>query len=151
MMDYDIRHGRTYMYFAGEPQYPFGHGLSYTTFAIANLSPSATTLAPDGTVNVRVDVTNTGTRAGDEIVQLYVRYPESRVSRPQKQLRGFQRVSLEAGATTEVTFRLAAADLSYWDPSRHAWIVEPGPVELLVGRSSTDADLPLRTQIEVTR
>ena len=90
MMDYDIRHGRTYMYFKGEPQYPFGYGLSYTTFAYANLRTSAPRLSPGAPLTVSVDVTNTGARAGDEVVQLYVRYPESKVERPLKQLRGFR-------------------------------------------------------------
>jgi len=151
MMDYDIRHGRTYMYFEGEPQFHFGHGLSYTAFALANLETSAATLERDGAVDVSVDVTNTGTRAGDEVVQLYVRYPESRVSRPNRQLRGFRRVSLAPGETQSVSFRLTAADLSYWDPSQQEWVVEPGPVELLVGRSSADADLTLRQRITVER
>jgi beta-glucosidase len=151
MMDYDIRHGRTYMYFTGDPQYHFGHGLSYTTFSLADLKVSADTLSRGGAVDVSVDVTNTGSRAGDEVVQLYVRYPESKVPRPHKQLRGFQRVSLAPGATTSVTLRLAALDLGFWDPSQHAWVVEPGAVELLVGRSSADADLTLRRRLTVAR
>ncbi len=106
MMDYDLRHGRTYMYFRGEPQYPFGYGLSYTTFAYANLRTSAPSLARGGAIDVSVDVTNTGARAGDEVVQLYVRYPESKVDRPLKQLRGFQRVALAPGETRTVALRL---------------------------------------------
>ena len=149
MMDYDIRHGRTYQYFTGEPQYPFGFGLSYTTFAFANLRPSATTLAPDGRIDVSVDLRNTGAREGDEVVQLYVRHPQSKVARPLKQLRGFKRITVAAGATATVTLPLAAADLAYWDETKHAWVVEPGPVELLVGSSSADRDLVLRTTITV--
>jgi beta-glucosidase len=151
MMDYDLRHGRTYMYFRGEPQYPFGYGLSYTTFAYANLRTSAPTLARDGAIDVGVDVTNTGSRAGDEVVQLYVRYPESKVDRPLKQLRGFQRITLAPGETKAVTLPLAAADLAYWDVARHAWTVEPGRVELMVGPSSADADLELRRTVAVGR
>ena len=99
MMDYDIRHGRTYMYSRGEPQYPFGYGLSYTTFAYANLRTSAPH-AQAGRADQRdaSTSTNTGTRAGDEVVQLYVRYPDSKVPRPRKQLRGFQRVEHRARA-----------------------------------------------------
>ncbi|UCG89368.1 MAG: glycoside hydrolase family 3 C-terminal domain-containing protein [Gemmatimonadota bacterium] len=151
MMDYNIRNGRTYMYFEGEPQYHFGHGLSYTTFALTNLQTSSTMLEQNGTVEVSVDVTNTGARAGDEVVQLYVRYLESQVSRPLKQLRGFQRVTLEPGETKSVRLPLAAADLSYWEPAQQTWVVESGPVELLVGRSSADADLTLRQTITVSR
>ncbi|HLP09700.1 MAG TPA: glycoside hydrolase family 3 C-terminal domain-containing protein, partial [Opitutaceae bacterium] len=144
MMDYDIRHGRTYQYFTGEPQYPFGYGLSYTNFAFANLRTSAATLARDGRIEVSIDLRNTGPRDGDEVVQLYVRYPQSQVSRPLKQLRGFKRVTVAAGETTTVTLQLAAADLAYWDEARHAWTVEPGPIELLVGSSSAERDLTQR-------
>lgn len=150
MMDYDLRHGRTYMYFRGEPQFPFGYGLSYTTFAYASLRTSAPSLARGGAIDVSVDVTNTGSRTGDEVVQLYVRYPESKVDRPLKQLRGFQRASLAPGETRTVTVRLAATDLAYWDVARHAWTVEPGRVELMVGPSSADADLKLRRTVAVT-
>jgi beta-glucosidase len=151
MMDYDIRHGRTYMYFRGEPQYAFGHGLSYTTFAYANLRTSAPSLAPGAAIDVSVEVTNTGSRAGDEVVQLYVRRPESKVDRPLRQLRGFQRVTLAAGESRSVILRLAAADLAYWDVGRHAWTVEPGRVEVMVGPSSADAALALRRTVSVTR
>jgi beta-glucosidase len=149
IMDYDLRHGRTYMYSRAEPQYPFGYGLSYTTFAYANVRTSAPSLARDGAVDVTFDVTNTGARAGDEVVQLYVRYPASKVERPLKQLRGFQRVTLAPGETKAVALRLAAADLAFWNVGHHAWVVEPGRVELMVGPSSADADLKLRRAIVV--
>ncbi len=151
MMDYDIRHGRTYMYAKAEPQYPFGYGLSYTTFAYANLRTSPAKVAPGGSLDASVDVTNTGARAGEEVVQLYVRYPESKVGRPRKQLRGFARIALAPGEAKTVTVHLAAADLAYWNAARHAWVVEPGRVELLVGRSSADADVQLRGMVTVTR
>jgi len=151
MMDYDLRHGRTYMYSRADAQFPFGYGLGYTTFAYANLRTKSTTLAPGGTLDVSLDLTNTGNRAGDEVVQLYVRYPESKVDRPQKQLRAFERVTLAPGATKVVTLHLAAADLAYWETKRHAWVVEPGRVELLAGPSSADADLKLRRAVTVTR
>jgi beta-glucosidase len=147
LMDYDLKHGRTYMYFEGEPQYPFGYGLSYTTFVFSHLRTDATSVARDGTLQLTVDVANTGARAGDEVVQLYVRYPDSRVSRPKKQLRAFQRVTIPAGETKTVTLSLAAADLAYWSPEQQQWVLEPGRVELLVGNSSADAALPLRQTI----
>ena len=149
MMDYDIRHGRTYMYSRAEPQFAFGYGLSYTSFAYANLRTSAPRLATGAPVSASVDVTNTGARAGDEVVQLYVRYPESKVERPLKQLRGFERVTLAPGETRTVALRLAAEDLAYWSPERHAWVTEPGRVELMVGSSSADADLRLRRMLSV--
>jgi beta-glucosidase len=149
MLDYDIRHGRTYMYLRDEPQYPFGHGLSYTTFAHANLRTGVARLARNGVLDVSLDVTNTGPRGGDDVVQLYVRHPASKVARPYKQLRDFQRVSLGPGETKTVALRLAAADLAYWDPALHAWTVEAGPVELMVGRSSANDELTLRRMISV--
>ena len=149
MMDYDIRRGRTYMYFSGEPQYAFGHGLSYTTFSYANLGAGAETMPRDGATVVEVDVSNTGGRAGDEVVQLYVRYPQSKVERPLKQLRGFRRITLEAGRTVTVSLPLAARDLAYWDTASRSWKVEPGPVEVMVGGSSADADLRLRRTVTV--
>jgi beta-glucosidase len=151
MMDYDLRKGRTYMYSRAEPQYPFGFGLSYTKFGYGNLRTSAERLAGTGSLDVTVDVTNAGQRPGDDVVQLYVRYPESKVDRPRKQLRGFARVTLAPGETKAVTLRLAGADLAYWDAATHAWVVEPGRVELMVGPSSADADLTLRRTVSVER
>jgi beta-glucosidase len=149
MMDYDIRKGRTYMHATAVPQYAFGHGLSYTTFAYANLRVNAPRLSSKAPVEASVDVTNTGSRKGDEVAQLYARYPASKVARPLKQLRGFERVTLAPGETRTVRFRVAAEDLAYWEPSRHGWVVEPGPVELMAGRSSADADLGLRVRVAV--
>jgi len=134
--EYDIRKGLTYQYFAGTPLYPFGHGLSYTTFSYANLVLGTATLASGETTTVAVDVTNTGTRAGDEVVQLYVAYPDSKVSRPRQQLRGFQRVHLAAGETRHLTFPIAAEALTYWDVGKHAFALEAGTVEIRMGRSA---------------
>jgi len=99
MMDYNIRHGRTYMYFKGEPLYPFGFGLSYTTFSYANLRASSARVAKDGAITVSVDVTNAGSRTGDEVVQLYVKHLMSKVERPVEELKGFERVALKPGET----------------------------------------------------
>jgi len=142
--DYDIREGTTYWYFTGTPLYPFGHGLSYSTFAYANAAASAPSLyaasTPTcGAITIGVDVTNTGTVAGDEVAQLYVSYPGSAViARPLKQLRGFQRVSLDAGETQHVTFSLSAVDLRYWDADNARYAVETGMVGLQIGASSAD-------------
>src|SRR2546423_11012273 len=92
MMDYDIRHGRTYMYFKGEPLYPFGYGLSYTSFSYSNLRTSAGSLSQKGSLTVSLNVKNTGSRAGEEVVQMYVKHLNSAVARPMKELKGFKRV-----------------------------------------------------------
>jgi beta-glucosidase len=146
-MDYNIRDGYTYMYFKGEPLYPFGFGLSYTTFKFANLKTSSAELAKDGTVTVSVDVTNTGSRTGDAVVQLYVKHLRSKVERPREELEGFQRVTVEAGQTKTVEIPLAASRLAYWDAKAGAMRVETEPVSLMVGDSS--ANLPLSTTVKV--
>jgi beta-glucosidase len=148
MMDYNIRDGRTYMYFKGEPLYPFGYGLSYTTFKYSNLKISSPNLAKDGAVMVTVDVTNTGSVAGDEVVQLYVKHLKSKVERPREELKGFQRVSIQPNETKTVTIPLKASDLAYWDEKQGQFVVEAEPVGLMVGDSS--ADLKLNATVQVT-
>jgi beta-glucosidase len=147
MMDYNIRHGRTYMYFKGEPLYPFGFGLSYTTFRLSNLRTSAREMAKDGSVKVSVDVTNTGTRGGDEVVQMYVQHLASKVERPKEQLAGFQRVTVAPGETKTVEMALPAARLQYWDEKARALRVEGERLSVMVGESS--ADLKLKANVEV--
>jgi beta-glucosidase len=140
--------GRTYRFFTGMPLYPFGHGLSYTTFAYTNLRASADTLSTDGTITVRVDVTNTGKRAGDEVVQLYVQHLGSTVARPIKDLRGYARLRLDPGERRTVALPLAASSLAYWDSSGHRWVVEEEPLRIQVGASA--ADIRLEKTIAVT-
>lgn len=130
--------GRTYRYFEGEPLYAFGHGLSYTNFGYENLKFDRESLSQSDSVVVSVDVTNTGARSGEEVVQLYVRRPESAISRPNRDLRGFRRVALEPSETMTVTMTLKADALRHWDPDTHAWALEPGPVLVQVGASSAD-------------
>ena len=139
--------GRTYRFFKGTPLYPFGYGLSYTSFAYKQLRTSAGTLRADDTLTVRVDVTNTGQREGDEVVQLYVRHLGSRVTRPREDLRGYRRVTLRPGETRTVQFPLVAASLAYWNPDSHRWVVEDEPVEIAV--ASAAADLRLRRTVRV--
>jgi beta-glucosidase len=147
MMDYDIRHGRTYMYFKGEPLYPFGFGLSYTNFHYSNLTTSSPTLAKDGTVTVSVDVKNTGTMAGDTVAQLYVTHLGSKVERPKEELKGFQRVAVKPGETKTVQIPLKASTLAYWDEKTGAFQVEREPVKVMIGESS--ADIKLNTTVRV--
>ncbi len=141
MMDYDIRHGRTYMYFKGEPLYPFGYGLSYTTFSYANLRAAAVHRSPSSPFTVSVDVKNTGRREGEEVVQLYVKHLESSVERPLKELKGFARVALSPGETKTVQLTLKPEQLAYWDAARHRFTVEDGRVNVMVGSSSADIKL----------
>jgi len=148
MMDYDLRHGRTYMYFQDEPLFPFGYGLSYTTFAYSGLKTSASRMKPDGELAVTLSVKNTGSRAGDEVVQLYVRHEGSKVERPRKELRGFERVALQAGQTKTVQLKLKAASLAYWDEKTNRFVVEREPVRLMVGGSSADVRLETTVLIE---
>jgi beta-glucosidase len=141
MMDYNLRNGRTYMYFKGQPLYPFGYGLSYTTFAYSNLRASSSRLTKDGQMSVTVGVRNTGKRDGQEVVQLYVTHMGSKVERPIQELKGFQRVALKAGETRIVLFQLRAKDLAYWDADKKQWVVEDEKVNLMVGASSADIKL----------
>jgi beta-glucosidase len=148
LLDYDIiAADATYLYYRGSPLYPFGHGLSYTTFSYDNLAVSASTVDADGTVTVSVDVTNTGERAGAEVVQLYTRQQRSRVKQPVRQLRGFQRVHLAPGENASVHFVLSAKDLAFWDVTRDRYVVEAATHVLMVGRSS--ADIRLCAPLEV--
>lgn len=131
--------GRTYRYFRGTPLYPFGHGLSYTRFDYGTLRLDADSLRADGRLGVAVDVANTGTRSGDEVVQLYVRREHAGSGDVVQELRGFQRVQLAPGERRTVTFTLEAAQaLRHYDEARAAYAVQPGAYEVRVGASSAD-------------
>jgi beta-glucosidase len=119
---------------------------SYTTFAYSNGRASASTVAEHRGVTVMVDVTNTGSRAGSEVVQVYVRDPESSVPRPEKELRGFDKVHLAPGETRTVAIDLDTRAFAFWDPRLGSWSVEPGQFEILVGSSSAD----IRERLVVT-
>jgi len=147
MMDYNIRNGRTYMYFKGEPLYPFGYGLSYTTFAYSNIRTSSNVLRPNGKLVVSFDLTNTGKRSGEEVVQLYVKHLDSKVARPIKELKGFKRIAVKAGETQRVAVELSADQVAYWSVDAHRFVVEPGRIEVMLGSSSVD--VKLRRTIEV--
>lgn len=159
--DYDIALGRTYLYLRDTPLYPFGHGLSYTQFAYRNLRLNPAGAAPaepvraadtagaapalvigtNDTLNVTVEITNTGDRAGEEVVQLYIRNHAAPAPTPLQQLRAFRRVQIPARATRPVDFALKMADLGYWHEGRQAFVVAPGPYEILIGASSADVRL----------
>ncbi len=141
MLDYNIRHGRTYQYFQGTPLYPFGYGLSYTSFAYSHLKTSRGALQAGTPLMVSVDVKNTGTRAGDDVVQMYVTHLGSAVDRPFEQLAGFQRVSLKPGETRIVRLPLSAEQSAYWSVKEHRFMVESDFVQIRIGHSSSDITL----------
>jgi beta-glucosidase len=147
ILDYNLLHGRTYLYSKDTPIYAFGYGLSYTSFVYEGLSVSAPKVAAEGTVQVTVKVKNTGKRAGDEVVQLYVQHLGSKVERPRLELKGFKRVRIEAGAERDVTLDLKPRDLAYWDAADHAWRVEKEQLRVLAGGSSDK--LPLQAVVGV--
>jgi len=121
------------------PLYQFGYGLSYTTFSVTNLRLSSATTSTGGSITASVDVTNTGNRAGDEVVQLYIHDPVASISQPVRRLRGFQRVTLNPGETRTVTFTLDRSDFGFYD-NRGTFVVEPGRIDVYAGDSSA-ADL----------
>ena len=119
------------------PQFPFGFGLSYTQFRISNVGISATQIGPDGTIRVTADVENVGRRAGDEVVQLYVRDVAASISRPVKELKGFQRVTLQPGQKRTLEFVLGPEHLSFYNREMK-FVVEPGEFRVMVGANSQD-------------
>jgi beta-glucosidase len=145
-MDYYL--GYRYFDNAGKtPLFPFGYGMSYSTFDYSNLVVPCGTVTKNGVVNVSVDVSNSGSVAGDEVVLLFVSYPSTTKRRSAKELKGFARVSIDAGAKKTVTIPLRVSDLKYWDKDKGDWVVESGPVKVMVGSSS--ATLPLNDTFTV--
>jgi beta-glucosidase len=155
-VDYDIPHvkygdklmvGYRYWTTTGKhPLYPFGYGLSYTTFSFANLQAQANA-ASGSEVAVSFDVTNTGGVAGAEVAQLYVSDPSAKVSRPERELKGFEKVRLAPGETKHVTLNLDARSFSYWDEAAHKWTIDPGKFVIRVGDSSENT--PLHAELTI--
>ena len=138
--DYQMA-GHTYRFFDGPPLYAFGHGLSYTTFAYDSLRVSADSFAAGDTIVVRMNLTNTGPRAGEEVVQLYVQHLGAVPGRPRQDLRGYRRVTLQPRETRLVELRLSVSGLAYWNTDTHGWTVDTERVRLEVGASSADIRL----------
>ncbi len=139
----DNKYTSKYLDVASTPLYPFGYGLSYTTFSYSNLRISSPTISPHQELKVLVDVANTGRRSGDEIVQLYVQDEVASVTRPVKELKGFQRVSLNAGEKKTVEFMLKPEHLAFWNQvydlvEEMKFVVEPGMFKVFVGTNSGD-------------
>ena len=148
IMDYDLTHGRTYLYDQRKPLYPFGFGLSYTQFSYQSLHTSSNQIAGDGQIEVTVKIKNTGLRPSDEVAQLYVQHLASKVERPQLELKGFRRIHIEAGQTAEAKLVVKARDLAYWDTAHHAWKVEAEPIRLLAGGSSDQLSISTEVTID---
>jgi beta-glucosidase len=129
------------------PLFPFGFGLSYTTFAFSNLSVSPRTASPNGPITVSFDVRNTGHRAGSEVAEVYVSNPSATVPRPEIELKGFERVTLNPGETRHVSVKLDKRSLAHWDVKSSGWKVDPGTFEVSVGDSSEN--LPLKEKFTV--
>lgn len=147
--DYDME-GHTYKYFKGEPLYPFGYGLSYTTFDYSSLQLGSSEYSAEsgGELTVSVDITNSGDVDGDEVVQLYLRYPNGLDPRLVKELKAFQRINIAAGATETVEFVLNSDAFEHWSEDEQAMSVQPGEVEIMIGRSS--GDILLTESLEIT-
>lgn len=126
------------------PLFAFGHGLSYTTFGYGKLSADASKIGPDGALTLSVDVTNTGSSAGAETVQLYISDTKASVKRPAKELKNFAKIYLEPGQTKTVTFTVRPSDLAFFDAGAHAWKAEPGEFRAHVGAASDDIRSSLR-------
>jgi beta-glucosidase len=120
------------------PLFPFGYGLSYTTFGYDNLKLSQNKLSPDGSVTASVDITNTGKRAGEEVVELYIHDPRPQIDKPVRELKGFTKVALKPGETKTVQFTVQPRALAYFDTPGHQWKADAGDYEIQVGASSRD-------------
>lgn len=118
--------------------YPFGHGLSYTSFTYGKPVASAKTIGEGETLTITIPVKNTGSREGKETVQLYIGDDEASVLRPVKELKGFDKINLAPGAEQTVTFTVTGDDLKFYDPTSSSWIAEPGRFKAYIGSSSTD-------------
>lgn len=121
-----------------KPLFPFGHGLSYTEYEYSAPEISSRTMDQDGSVTVTVKVRNVGKVAGKEVVQLYIRDVRSSLARPEKELKGFEKICLEPGEEKQVSFVIDASSLSYFDPEAHCWVAEPGKFEAIVAASAED-------------
>jgi beta-glucosidase len=141
ILDYNITHGKTYLYDKSKPLFPFGFGLSYTTFEYSNIKVDKTSIKDGETVNISLDVKNTGAANSDEVVQLYVNFVNSKVQRPLKALKGFARIHIPAGTSKNISIPLKSDELKYWDEQQHAFVLESGKIQIMAGASSEDIRL----------
>lgn len=141
ILDYNIRNGRTYMYEKNKPLYPFGYGLTYANFAYSGLKTDKNIIKEDDVVNLKFDLKNTGNFDSDEVTQLYASFPDSKVDRPRIALKAFKRVSVAKGGSVQVSIALKASDLTYWDTTKKAFVLEKGRIKYFIGASSEDSKL----------
>ncbi len=145
-LDYSMEQ-RTYRYFRGKPLFAFGHGLSYTQFKYDAAQLDKTQVSADDTIHVKLNLSNTGSRAGGEVVQVYFRHVNSALSQPNEALCGFQRVAVGVKQTEHVDIAVPVKQLRYWDTGKKAYAVEPGNYEMLVGAASDDIRVKLPLQV----
>jgi beta-glucosidase len=148
MDHYDIKENRTYLYYTGTPLFPFGYGLSYTTFDYSNILVNKPVLSPGDTLMVSATIKNTGLVAGDEVPQFYVHHLLPGIKRPLKELKDFQRIYLQPGEIKTVTFKVTHSDLAYYDEKSKAFYTQEGSLEILVGSSSEDIRLQAQIQVK---
>lgn len=152
MMDYDITNGRTYMYFKEQPLYPFGYGLSYSDFDFKKADVSSKYINSDSlssNYTINIELENLSDRDGEEIIQVYVSYPEVNDSlTPGKQLKAFKKVMIPANKKIEVPVEVKVQDLTKWDEKSHKWILEKGKIDFLIGNSSENLPLMVSSRIK---
>lgn len=146
--DYNIRKGRTYMYLKEKPLFPFGYGLSYTSFEFSDLKIKRESLNSSGKIQVTVDVKNTGKLKGDEVVQLYVKDVNSKIVTPIKELEDFKRVTLNPGETRKVSFVLSTNQLAFYHTDLKKWVVNPGTYEIMIGSSSENIHVKKNLEVK---
>jgi beta-glucosidase len=139
--------GSRYWDLSSKPLYPFGYGLSYTSFQFSQIKLSKTQMTRAETTEVSIDVTNTGQSAGDAVAQVYIHQRAGSASRPVRQLKGFRRVALVPGQTQTLTFQLGPHELSFWSPQTKTWAVEPAQFDVWAGEDSTAT---LHAELDVT-
>jgi beta-glucosidase len=141
ILDYNIRNGRTYMYKKNVPLFPFGYGLTYTTFKYSGLKADKNSMKRNEVVNLTFSLQNTGSFDSDEVTQLYVSFPDSKIERPVIALKGFKRVFAQKGEIVKVSIPLMSSDLTYWDVASQKFVLEPGRVKYFIGSSSEASEL----------